>query len=97
MIRILLYVTIMLGIFMSMMMASFKNKGIVTANVTSHGPLYHYVSGLRPQSVLGVQGHHVGIARLGEYQEKLQDAGWRELRAPAAATAAVHGVADHRC
>ena len=58
----------MLMVMTFMTMTGTNSKSLVTANVTSFGPLSRYLGGLAPQHVVAVQEHHVPIDRLGEQQ-----------------------------
>ena len=76
----------LMGIIISMMTTSIPIKGLVTANVTSHEPMVGFIETLSATHLLAIQEHHVDIVRLGEFQDRVADLGWRGLWAPAVGT-----------
>ena len=78
---------IMLMVSIMMMETNYKRR-MVTANVTSYLPMANFIASMGKQhdTILSVQEHHVEVGKLGEFQDKIGDLGWRGLWTPAATT-----------
>mgnify|MGYP007045319698 CR=1 FL=1 len=79
----------MLMIFISIsMMATSTFQSLVTANITSQEPRCSYLQGVEKgcSTIFAIQEHHVDVTRLGEFQDRVADLGWRGLWTPAVAT-----------
>ena len=76
---------IVVMILVSMMPNTVKRR-FVTANVTSWGPMGHWVESLDDKNILCIQEHHVAGDKIGEQESKMADLGWKGLWSPAVST-----------
>ena len=56
-------------------MATSSALSVVTANVTSYGPMLDWLGGLQPMRILAIQEHHIVEEQLGAVQNRARDLG----------------------
>ena len=78
-------------VLLNMMMGK-AEKSVVTANVTSHGPMMEWLATQPGSQITCVQGHHADVIKLAEIQSKAEDLGWKGMLAPATATSNGQGT-----
>ena len=65
-----------------------RMQSLATASVTSYEPMCSYLEGVEKgcSTIFAIQEHHVNVGRLGEFQDRVADLGFRGLWSPASTT-----------